>query len=138
MLGRCIRHRRLRQHGVDNVFHSLLFFILVIMLNLLIVHMSDTFERVMESWVSWVFEGRRKRIETIIEQERLMGGSQNDGYFPKFLQVVRRPVEETSDEWAEVSGQISTSKAEEVKREADSWSKRSMQWQRRWRRRSAH
>jgi hypothetical protein len=108
------------------------------MLNLLIVHMSDTFERVMESGVSWVFEGRRKRIETIIEQERLMGGSQNDGYFPKFLQVVRRPVEETSDEWAEVSGQISTSKAEEVKREADSWSKRSMQWQRRWRRRSAH
>eukprot|EP01049_Picozoa_sp_SAG25_P002616 SAG25_NODE_138_length_14172_cov_11.875364_14_plen_226_part_00 len=85
-------------------FAIFLFLILVIMLNLLIALMSDTFERVMESWV---FEGRKMRIETIIEQELLMNDSENAAYFPAYLQVMR-PVEEASDEWAGVSGQIST------------------------------
>jgi hypothetical protein len=56
------------------------------------------------------------RIETIIEEELLLGDSQNAEYFPEYLQVLR-PVEEArSDEWAGVSGQISTSR-EEVKHE---------------------
>eukprot|EP01046_Picozoa_sp_COSAG06_P004988 COSAG06_NODE_216_length_20108_cov_9.428857_17_plen_1409_part_00 len=94
-------------------FALFLFLILVIMLNLLIALMSDTFERVMESWV---FESRKMRIETIIEEELLLGDSQNAEYFPEYLQVLR-PVEEArSDEWAGVSGQISTSR-EEVKHE---------------------
>lgn len=100
-------------NGESTIFFAIfLFLILVIMLNLLIALMSDTFERVMESWV---LEGRRMRIETVIEQELLIGDSQNAEYFPEFLQVLR-PVQETSDEWAGVSGQISTSR-EMVKRE---------------------
>ena len=93
-------------------FALFLFLILVIMLNLLIALMSDTFERVMESWV---FESRKMRINTIIEQELLMGESRNAEYFPEYLQVLR-PVEEVSDEWTGLSGQI-TATREEVKRE---------------------
>ena len=93
-------------------FAIFLFLILVIMLNLLIALMSDTFERVTESWV---FEGRKMRIETIIEQELLMNDSENAEYFPDYLQVLR-PVEEGADEWVGVSGQISASR-EEVKQE---------------------
>ena len=96
-------------------FAIFLFLILVIMLNLLIALMSDTFERVTESWV---FEGRKMRIETIIEEELLMNDSQNAEFFPDYLQVLR-PVEEAADEWAGVSGQISTVREEVsiVKRE---------------------
>jgi hypothetical protein len=87
------------------VFFSIfLFLILVIMLNLLIAIMSDTFERVMESWV---FEGRKMRIETIMEEELLLNDSQNTEYFPEYLQVLR-PVEEAEEEWSGVSGQITT------------------------------
>ena len=80
--------------------------IVTLMLNLLVALMSDTFERVMESWV---FESRKMRIETIIEQEVLMDDTQNAEYFPEYLQVLR-PVEEASDKWAGVSGQISVVK----------------------------
>jgi hypothetical protein len=93
-------------------FAIFLFLIVVIMLNLLIAIMSDVFERVIESWQ---FEGRKMQIETIIEQELLLNDSQNAEYFPEYLQVLR-PVEEVSDEWAGVSGQISTSR-DEVKQE---------------------
>ena len=80
--------------------------IVTLMLNLLVALMSDTFERVMESWV---FESRKMRIETIIEQEVLMDDTQNAEYFPEYLPVLR-PVEEASDKWAGVSGQISVVK----------------------------
>jgi len=83
-------------------FVLFLFLIVVIMLNLLIALMADTFERVMESWV---FESRKMRVETIIEQELLMNGSDNTDCFPAFLQVLR-PVEDVADEWAGVSGQV--------------------------------
>ena len=76
-------------------FVFFLFLILVIMLNLLIAIMSDTFERVMESWV---FENRKMRVQTIIVEELLMDDSENVEYFPEFLQVLR-PVKEADDEW---------------------------------------
>jgi outer membrane murein-binding lipoprotein Lpp len=96
-------------------FAIFLFLIVVVMLNLLIAIISDVFERVTESWV---FEGRKMRIETIIEEELLMNDSQNAEFFPAYLQVLR-PVEEAADEWAGVSGQISTVREEVsiVKRE---------------------
>ena len=89
-------------------FVVFLFLIVVIMLNLLIALMADTFERVMESWV---FEGRKMRVETIIEEELLMNDSENAAYFPEFLQVLR-PEEKAEDEWSGVSGQISAVKDE--------------------------
>ena len=97
-------------------FAVFLFLIVVIMLNLLIALMADTFERVMESWV---FESRKMRVETIIEQELLMDDSDNTDCFPAFLQVLR-PVEDVADEWAGVSGQVSAVRDEvgAVKRES--------------------
>ena len=94
-----------------------LFGMVVIMLNLLIALMADTFERVMESWV---FESRKMWVETIIEQELLMDDSDNIDCFPAFLQVLR-PVEDVADEWAGVSGQVSAVRDEvgAVKREVD-------------------
>jgi hypothetical protein len=92
-------------------FVVFLFLIVVIMFNLLIAIMSDTFDRVMDSWV---FEGRKMRVETIIEEELLMDDSHNAAYFPEFLQVLR-PVEEAADEWSGVSGQISAVKEEVVR-----------------------
>ena len=89
-------------------FVVFLFLIVVIMLNLLIALMADTFERVMESWV---FESRKMRVETIIEQELLMNDSDNADCFPAFLQVLR-PVEDVADEWAGVSGQGSAVREE--------------------------
>ena len=96
-------------------FVAFLFLIVVIMLNLLIALMADTFERVTESWV---FESRKMRVETIIEQELLMDDSDNADCFPAFLQVLR-PVEDVADEWAGVSGQVSAVRDEvgAVKRE---------------------
>jgi hypothetical protein len=96
-------------------FVAFLFLIVVIMLNLLIALMADTFERVTESWV---FESRKMRVETIIEQELLMDDSDNTDCFPAFLQVLR-PVEDVADEWAGVSGQVSAVRDEVgvVKRE---------------------
>jgi hypothetical protein len=90
--------------------------IVVIMLNLLIALMADTFERVTESWV---FESRKMRVETIIEKELLMNDSDNTDCFPAFLQVLR-PVEDVVDEWAGVSGQVSAVRDEvgAVKRES--------------------
>jgi hypothetical protein len=99
------------------VFFALfLLLVVVIMLNLLIALMADTFERVMESWV---FESRKMRVETIIEQELLMNDSDNADCFPVFLQVLR-PVEDVADEWAGVSGQVSAARDEvgAVKRES--------------------
>ena len=101
----------------STVFFALfLFLIVVIMLNLLIALMADTFERVTESWV---FESRKMRVETIIEEELLMNDSDNTDCFPAFLQVLR-PVEDVADEWAGVSGQVSAVRDEvgAVKRES--------------------
>ena len=84
------------------LFALFLFLIVVIMLNLLIALMADTFERVTESWV---FESRKMRVETIIEQELLMNDSDNTDCFPAFLQVLR-PVEDVADEWAGLSGKM--------------------------------
>jgi hypothetical protein len=97
-------------------FVLFLFLIVVIMLNLLIALMADTFERVTESWV---FESRKMRVETIIEEELLMNDSDNTDCFPAFLQVLR-PVEDVADEWAGVSGQVSAVRDEvgAVKRES--------------------
>ena len=100
-------------------FVIFLFLILVVMLNLLIAIMSNTFERVLDSWE---FEGQKMRVETIIEEELLMDDSHNAAYFPEFLQVLR-PVEEAADEWSGVSGQISAVK-EEVRHEAEEHEKR--------------
>eukprot|EP01046_Picozoa_sp_COSAG06_P018930 COSAG06_NODE_1332_length_9842_cov_155.567074_9_plen_244_part_00 len=102
----------------SKVFFALfLFLIVVIMLNLLIALMADTFERVTESWV---FESRKMRVETIIEKELLINDSDNTDCFPAFLQVLR-PVEDVVDEWAGVSGQVSAVRDEvgAVKREVD-------------------
>lgn len=98
-------------------FVVFLFLIVVIMLNLLIALMADTFERVTESWV---FESRKMRVETIIEQELLMNDSDNADCFPAFLQVLR-PMEDVADKWAGVSGQVSAVRDEvgAVKREVD-------------------
>jgi predicted permease len=85
-------------------FAIFLFLIVIIMLNLLIAIMTDTYERVKESCQ---FEGRKMRIETIIEQELLINDSQNAKFFPEYLQVLQ-PVQKATDEWAGVSGQIST------------------------------
>eukprot|EP01046_Picozoa_sp_COSAG06_P008923 COSAG06_NODE_457_length_15473_cov_68.819240_2_plen_152_part_00 len=97
-------------------FALFLFLVVVIMLNLLIALMADTFERVTESWV---FESHKMRVETIIEEELLMNGSDNAECFPAFLQVLR-PAEEVGDEWAGVSGQVSAARDEvgAVKRES--------------------
>ena len=63
---------------------------------------------------SWVYEGRKMRVETIIEEEELMSASKraDTKYHPRYLQVLR-PVakEEGQEEWAGVSGQITKSTA---------------------------
>ena len=89
-------------------FVIFLFLVLIVMLNLLIAIMSDTYERIMESWE---FEGIRMQAETIIEQEQLMSTSDksNPEYFPKYLQVLRR-VQSPPAAWAGVSGQIEKSR----------------------------
>ena len=60
----------------------------VVMLNLLIATMGDSYEKVKESEV---VEARRLRAQTIIDEEALMSDADlaNPDYFPEFLQVLR-------------------------------------------------
>ena len=60
----------------------------VVMLNMLIAIMGDSYEKVKESEV---VEARRLRAQTIIDEEALMSDADlaNPDYFPDFLQVLR-------------------------------------------------
>ena len=69
-------------------FFVFLFLVVIVMLNLLIAIMSDSYERVMEANV---VEGRKLRIQTILDEEALMSSAEwdNPSYFPPYLQVLR-------------------------------------------------
>eukprot|EP01046_Picozoa_sp_COSAG06_P008754 COSAG06_NODE_447_length_15632_cov_47.212193_5_plen_1473_part_00 len=81
-----------------------LFGMVVIMLNLLIAIMADSYEKVKESEV---VEARKLRAQTIIDEEALMSDAdrQNPTYFPKFLQVLRA-TEGKEEVWAGLSGKM--------------------------------
>ena len=81
-----------------------LFGMVVIMLNLLIAIMADSYEKVKESEV---VEARKLRAQTIIDEEALMSDAdrQNPAYFPKFLQVLRA-TEGKEEVWAGLSGKM--------------------------------
>jgi hypothetical protein len=81
-----------------------LFGMVVIMLNLLIAIMADSYEKVKESEV---VEARKLRAQTIIDEEALMSDAdrQNPAYFPKFLQVLRA-TEGREEVWAGLSGKM--------------------------------
>jgi hypothetical protein len=87
------------QNSESTAFFLLyLFGMVVIMLNLLIAIMADSYEKVKESEV---VEARKLRAETIIDEEALMSDADlaNPGYFPRFLQVLRA-TEGQDEVWA--------------------------------------
>ena len=81
-----------------------LFGMVVIMLNLLIAIMADSYEKVKESEV---VEARKLRAQTIIDEEALMSEAarSNPAYFPRFLQVLRA-TEDKEEVWAGLSGKM--------------------------------
>ena len=81
-----------------------LFGMVVIMLNLLIAIMADSYEKVKESEV---VEARKLRAQTIIDEEALMSDVDrgNAEYFPKYLQVLRA-TEGKEEVWAGLSGKM--------------------------------
>jgi hypothetical protein len=89
---------------------SMVFFVLylslmvIIMLNLLIAIMSDSYEKVKESEV---VEARKLRAETIIAEENLMSDRDraNADYFPGYLQVLRA-TDGTEQQWSGLSGKM--------------------------------
>jgi methyl-accepting chemotaxis protein len=89
---------------------SMVFFVLylsvmvIIMLNLLIAIMSDSYEKVKESEV---VEARKLRAETIIAEEKLMSDRDraNADYFPRYLQVLRA-TDGTEQKWSGLSGKM--------------------------------
>ena len=83
-------------------FVIFLFSMVIVMLNLLIAIMTDTFERVKETEE---LQSRRLKAETIITETMQMteDGKRNKDYFPSYLQVLQ-PVEEREDEWSGLGG----------------------------------
>ena len=76
-----------------------------------LIYSSFAVERVMDSWI---YEGRRMRVETIIEEEELMSASKRTDHkcHPRYLQVLRPAgTEDSQQAWAGVSGQITKSTA---------------------------
>jgi WD40 repeat protein len=105
---------------------SFLFFLflnVVVMLNLLIAIMSDSYERVKDGEV---VEALKLRAETIIKEEALMSKADwaNERYFPAYLEVLQAK-EPPELKWSGVSGQISnmdskvSGKVDDVKEEVN-------------------
>jgi hypothetical protein len=93
------------QNSESTAFFLLyLFGMVVIMLNLLIAIMADSYEKVKESEV---VEARKLRAQTIIDEESLMSDADraNPGYFPKYLQVLQA-TEGKEEVWAGLSGKM--------------------------------
>jgi F0F1-type ATP synthase membrane subunit b/b' len=93
----------------ENLESTLLFIgfmalMVIIMLNLLIAIMSDSYEKVKESEV---VEARKLRAETIIAEEKLMNDKDraDSNYFPRYLQVLRA-TDGTEQKWAGLSGKM--------------------------------
>jgi len=86
-------------------FLIFLFLIVVVMLNLLIAIMSDSYEKVKDSEV---VEARKLTAQTIIEEETMMSveDRQKTEFFPEFLEVLQA-TDEPEEIWSGVSGQIS-------------------------------
>jgi hypothetical protein len=87
---------------------SFLFFLflnVIVMLNLLIAIMSDSYEKVKDGEV---VEALKLRAETIIAEEAMMSEAdwRNASYFPAYLEVLQAK-EKPDIVWSGVSGQIS-------------------------------
>jgi hypothetical protein len=98
-------HMRDFQNSESTAFFLLyLFGMVVIMLNLLIAIMADSYEKVKESEV---VEARKLRAQTIIDEEALMNDKDrsNPDYFPRYLQVLRA-TEGKEEVWAGLSGKM--------------------------------
>jgi hypothetical protein len=102
--------------GATAVFYLFLFLMVVVMLNLLIAIMGNSYDNIKESEV---VEARKLRARTIIDEEALMLDSgeceNNPAYFPAYLEVLQ--VTEPPEEDRGVSGQISqlTAEVDDVK-----------------------
>ena len=85
-------------------FLLFLFGVLIVMLNLLIAIMSDSYEKVKESEV---VEARKLRAQTIIDEEAGMSQAAraNPDYFPQFLRVLQA-TESREEVWAGLSGKM--------------------------------
>jgi hypothetical protein len=97
------------QNSESTAFFLLyLFGMVVVMLNLLIAIMGDSYEKVKESEV---VEARKLRAQTIIDEEALMNDADraNPEYFPKYLQVLRA-TEDKEEVWAGLVREHSQSK----------------------------
>lgn len=81
------------------------FAIVVVMMNLLIAIMSDSFEKVMEEDPSRIID--LKRAEAIVDQESMMSPEtkQNKETFPRYLQVLQA-VNAKGKTWAGLSGKM--------------------------------
>ena len=86
-------------------FLFFLFLVVVVMLNLLIAIMSDSYERVKDGEE---LEARKLTAQTIIDEEAMMSQADRDNpeYFPPYLEVLRAN-EPPEVVWSGVSGQIS-------------------------------
>eukprot|EP01043_Picozoa_sp_COSAG02_P041604 COSAG02_NODE_3463_length_6697_cov_37.140497_3_plen_1025_part_00 len=82
-----------------------MFVIVVVMMNLLIAIMSDSFEKVMEEDPSRIID--LKRAEAIVDQESMMSSNskQNKENFPRYLQVLQA-VNAKGKSWAGLSGKM--------------------------------
>ena len=93
-------------------FESKTFFVIflllnvIVMLNLLIAIMTDTFERVKESEE---LQGRRLKAEKIIIEMKQMSDKEkaNPDFFPPFLQVLEAD-EAKEDTWSGLGGKIAS------------------------------
>ena len=86
------------------MFVLFLFLVVIIMLNLLIAIMSDTYERVTENNDA---EARKLRAQIIIDEEKLLAPAEllHPPHFPAFLQLLQAK-ELTDAPWAGLGGKM--------------------------------
>jgi hypothetical protein len=87
-------------------FLLILFLVLIVMLNLLIAIMADSYEKVKEGEI---LEARKLRVETIIDEEAMMrkADKRNPDYFPDYLQLLQS-TEAQESVWSSLSGKINS------------------------------
>jgi hypothetical protein len=87
-------------------FLLILFLVLIVMLNLLIAIMADSYEKVKEGET---LEARKLRVETIIDEGAMMrkADKRNPDYFPDYLQLLQS-TEAQESVWSGLSGKINS------------------------------
>jgi|EP01046_Picozoa_sp_COSAG06_P071260 hypothetical protein len=87
-------------------FLLILFLVLIVMLNLLIAIMADSYEKVKEGET---LEARKLRVETIIDEDAMMrkADKRNPDYFPDYLQLLQS-TEAQESVWSGLSGKINS------------------------------